>query len=212
MKRTGGGSVRAVPALLAGWSLAILLAACGSPTPALSPLAPDAVILAFGDSLTAGTGAGADESYPAVLERLTGRKVVNAGVPGETSTGGLRRLPRELERHRPDLMVLCHGGNDFLRKLDGEGAEQNLIRMVRMARDRGVAVVMVGVPKPGVFLSTADLYERVAGAEGVPLESEVLPDILGDNRLKSDTVHPNAAGYEQLATAVRDLLRESGAL
>lgn len=212
MRQTGGSSARAVPALFSGWVLAVLLAACGSSTPALSPLGPDAVILAFGDSLTAGTGASADDSYPAVLERLTNLKVVNAGVPGETSAGGLRRLPRELERHAPNLMVLCHGGNDFLRKLDADGAEQNLRRMVGMAKERGVAVVMVGVPKPGVFLSTAELYARVAEAERVPLEREALPDILGDNRLKSDTVHPNAAGYERLATAVRDLLRESGAL
>ena len=100
----------AIMLLVAG---SLLTCAC-SKTPQMTKLSPDATILAFGDSLTFGTGAGESESYPAVLNRLTGKKVVNAGVPGEVSSTGILRLPELLDRDHPALVILCHGGNDLL--------------------------------------------------------------------------------------------------
>lgn len=192
--------------------LLTLVAACDR-GPGLSPLDVDAVILAFGDSLTRGTGAGEDESYPAVLERLSGRRVINAGVPGELSSEGRQRLPRVLERERPDLLILCHGGNDILRGRDTDTAEANLADMVRMARERGIEVLLVGVPERGLmFHKTADFYFRVAEDTGVPLESEAIAHIIGEQSLKSDQIHPNAAGYRYLAEAIDSRLREAGAL
>lgn len=88
----------------------VLLSACGDDAPSISKLASDAVILAFGDSLTHGNGAKENESYPAVLQELTGRKVINAGISGEESEPGLNRLPGLLEQHKPQLLILCHGG------------------------------------------------------------------------------------------------------
>ena len=191
---------------------ATVLAACGDDPPALAKLPTDAVILAFGDSLTRGIGARDWESYPAVLESRTGRQVINAGVPGEESGAGLRRLPNLLDRFRPDLLVLCHGGNDFLRRRDPAATERNLREMIRLSRERGIPVVLVAVPDISLFLSSADLYARVADDMGVPVEDAILADILGDNRLKSDRVHPNAEGYARLAEAVQTLLAEHGAL
>jgi acyl-CoA thioesterase-1 len=75
-----------------------------------------------------------------------------------------------------------------------------------------VQVVILGVPKFGLILDAAPFYEEVAEQEQVPIDAQILADILGDNALKSDTVHPNAAGCEKLATAVASLLRERGAL
>jgi lysophospholipase L1-like esterase len=196
----------------AALALAVLAAACSGGQPKLARLAPDAVVLAFGDSLTAGVGANASESYPVRLEALIGRKVVSSGVPGETSAAGLARLPAALDEAKPQLVILCEGGNDFLQKLDEAQAASNLRAMVRLAQSRGAQVVLIAVPKPGLLPSPADFYAAVAKELAVPNEETALKKILTDNSLKSDLVHPNAAGYARLAEAVAALLRKTGAV
>lgn len=174
--------------------------------PAIAPLPEDAIVLAFGDSLTYGTGAGSGESYPEVLAALLGRTVINAGVPGETSAQGLRRLPDVLAEYEPDLVILCHGGNDFLRRLDRQQLAANLEAMVALIHDSGAEVVVVGVPQFGLLLKTAPLYDQLAETYHLPYEGDIITDLLGDRDLKSDTVHPNAAGYRQLAEALFRLI------
>jgi len=191
--------------------LLINIAAC-SKAATLPPLAADAVILAFGDSLTYGTGAGENESYPAVLEKLSDRRVVNAGVPGELSEAGLQRLPEILDREKPALLLLCHGGNDLLQKIDQRVTAGNLREMVRIAHDKGVSVVLLSVPAPDLSLAPPAYYAEIAKETGTPIESRALPRILGKNSLKSDHIHPNAAGYRVLADSVYNLLKKSGAL
>lgn len=190
---------------------AALAAGCGD-APQLAPLAPDAVLLAFGDSITYGTGASASESYPAQLEALIGRKVVRAGVPGEVTARALARLPGELEAHRPQLLVLCIGGNDFLRNLGKEQAAANVQAMVATARHRGVDVVLIGTPEKGFTVTPPGFYEEIAEQARIPYEGSVIGQILRDSRLKSDPIHPNAAGYRLIAERVAELLRASGAL
>ena len=189
----------------------LLLFGCNK-TPQLPQLATDATILAFGDSLTAGTGAADTESYPAVLSRLTGRKVINAGVPGEVSTMGVQRLPELLERERPGLLILCHGGNDLLGRQNHQAIADNLRAMLRIARERGVPVLLVAVPSPDLSLTPPSLYAEVAREFKVPLEGKILRQVLGKSSLKSDYIHPNAAGYKLMAEAVVKLLKKSGAL
>jgi lysophospholipase L1-like esterase len=192
---------------------AMLCAGCGDAPPALPALGPDDVVLSFGDSLTSGTGAGPGESYPARLEQLIGHTVVRSGVPGELSEQGLQRLAAELDAERPALLILCHGGNDMLRKRPFDALKRNLSDMVRLAQSRDVAVVLIGVPRPAIFgLSSADIYAEVANEFGVPLLDEALPEILSENALKSDAIHPNGAGYAELADALAELLRETGAV
>jgi lysophospholipase L1-like esterase len=192
--------------------VASMLASCGKAVPKLAPLAPDAVVLALGDSLTFGTGAAAAQSYPAALERLIGRKVVSAGVPGEVSASGLARLPAVLDHVQPQLLILCHGGNDLLRQLDTGALARNLRAMVRLARDRGIPVVLIAVPKPGLFPSAHPIYAEIAADLGVPIEQDALAQILTDNQLKSDPIHPNAQGYARLAERIADLLKKAKAL
>lgn len=192
--------------------LVVLLPAACSKTPQLPLLTTDATILAFGDSLTAGTGASESESYPAVLMSLTGRKVVNAGVPGEVSAAGVQRLPELLERKRPALLILCHGGNDLLAHQDQQLITDNLRAMIRMAKERGVPVLLVAVPSPDLSLKSPALYEELSKEFQLPIEQKILPHILGKGSLKSDHIHPNAAGYRLLAEALAKLLKKSGAL
>src|SRR5512145_436582 len=143
--------------LLAAILLVLALGGCGE-RPKLERLAPDAVVLAFGDSLTHGTGAAEDESYPAQLEKLIGRRVVRAGVPGEASAQALARLPAALDEHAPRLLLLCIGGNDFLRRLGHAQAEKNLRAMVQLARSRGVDVLLIGTPEPGLSVTPPRFY------------------------------------------------------
>ncbi len=190
----------------------LMVTACSGSGPTLTPLTTDAVILAFGDSLTYGTGAPAGASYPQVLAASTGLSVIGEGIPGEESDAGLARLPKLLEEIKPDLVILGHGGNDMLRKRNLDQTKANLKRMVELARSSGASVVLLGIPKPGVFLSTHPMYEELRDELNVPVEDSALADILGERDLKADTVHPNAAGYALLAEAVQTLLRQHGAI
>lgn len=187
------------------------LFSCSSQPP-LPPLASDAVILAFGDSLTFGTGAQPSQSYPAVLAGLTGRKVVNAGIPGEISSEGLKRLPATLDEVQPALLILCHGGNDLLRRQSQDELRRNLREMVQLARNRGIAVMLIAVPEPSLAVKPPALYAEVAKEFKLPLEVDILADILTSRKQKSDRVHPNAEGYRRMAEAVAKVLRKSGAL
>jgi len=170
------------------------------------------VVLAFGDSLTYGTGVPYEQSYPAVLSEIIGRPVVSSGVPGERTADGLKRLPEELDAHQPRIMLLCLGGNDLLRKVDDGEIEANLRAMIETARGRGVDVVLIGVPRPALVGGTARFYESIARDYAIPFEGEILIEILRNKDNKSDPIHPNARGYRMLAVAVADVLRRSGAI
>jgi lysophospholipase L1-like esterase len=180
--------------------------------PKLPRLTGEAVILAFGDSLTYGTGASPQESYPSVLEKLVGRQVINAGVPGEVTAEGVTRLREVLERENPDLLILCHGGNDLLRRFDKTQTKRNLNEMIKLAKNKQVSVILIAVPAPGMFLTPPALYKEIADDQKLPLEEEILETILSDGTLKADYIHPNAVGYQLLAESIKNLLKKSGAL
>jgi lysophospholipase L1-like esterase len=188
-----------------------LLAACDR-APTLAKLDSHDVIVAFGDSLTHGTGASEDTAYPAVLATLTGRTVINAGVPGDTTSSALQRLPEVLAEHEPRLVLICLGGNDMLRKQPEAATENNLRLLVQTIRASGADVVLIGVPAPKLFGGAPDFYDRVAEDMGLPLERDIFSDVLKDNRLKSDPIHANAAGYRVVAERLAEFLREAGAL
>ncbi len=198
--------------LIAAFMAVMLLGGCGGSSPKVAKLAAADVVLAFGDSLTYGTGAKAEESYPAVLSRLLGRSVVRAGVPGEQTAGGLQRLPGALDEHQPRLVIVCLGGNDMLRKGSREATEANLRAMLKEIRGRGLDAVLVGVPAPGLITSAPDFYEKLAREFGIPYEGKVVTSVLYKPELKSDPIHPNADGYRRMAEAIAKLLRDAGAV
>jgi lysophospholipase L1-like esterase len=187
------------------------LAACER-APTLPKLSPHDVIVAFGDSLTHGTGASRDTAYPAVLASLTGRTVINAGVPGDTTASALQRLPAVLAEHRPRLVLLCLGGNDMLRKQPEAATESNLRLLVQTIRTSGAEVMLIAVPQPTLFGSAPDFYGRIAKDMQLPLEDDIFNAVLKDNRLKADPIHANAAGYRVVAERLAEFLRETGAL
>ncbi len=188
--------------------LALLLLSGCERGDSLRQLRPNDIVLAFGDSLTEGVGVAAEFSYPAQLSRLIGRRVVNGGVSGELSEQGARRLPGLLDEVEPDLVIICHGGNDVLQKRDREQLKENLRRMYEAANQRDIDVVMIAVPQLGLLPADLELYESLAGELKIPLLKETLGDLLFDRSYKSDAVHLNARGYRKLAEAVAELLHE----
>jgi lysophospholipase L1-like esterase len=201
-----------VLALLITVAAVLASVGCSRSQSELPVLDKNATVLAFGDSITRGNGAGTRESYPVVLGELIGRRVINAGKAGELSRDGLKRLPGLLVSHRPRLVILTHGGNDFLRLMDKRETEENLRQMILLIQRQGVSVVLVAVPEPGIMLSPPNLYTNLAEQFNLPYEDDVLSYIYRRASLKSDPIHPNARGYRKLAQSLAELLRESGAL
>lgn len=190
-----------------------LFAVCAcSKTPQIAKLPSDGVVLAFGDSITFGTGAATTESYPSILEKRIGRRVMNAGVPGEVTAEGKARLASVLDEFNPALMLLCLGGNDFLRHQDESDTAENLRAMVTLAHNRGIGVVLIAVPKLGLGLEVPKFFGEIAKDSAIPLETKTLKQILSKSSLKSDAIHPNAEGYSILADSLAKLLHDSGAL
>jgi lysophospholipase L1-like esterase len=188
-----------------------LLVAC-SAEPPFQPLSASATVLAFGDSLTAGNGAPQQGSYPAQLSRMINLSVINGGVSGEESHEGRDRLANLLDQYRPELLILCHGGNDLLRKRPLAQLEENLEAMIIMAQQRGIQVLLLGVPSPGIFLSGNKVYETVADNTGVELIPDLIADVLSQPALESDTIHPNEAGYTEIAETITSELQKLGAI
>ncbi|MCM2306589.1 MAG: arylesterase [Sulfuritalea sp.] len=196
--------------------LAILLAvACGGDRKE-DALPAGSKVLALGDSLTAPHGVKPGEDWPALLAQKTGWVVINAGISGNTSAQALERLPALLEEHQPQLVLVSLGGNDMLRKLSQEQTVANLGRMLDLARASGAKAVLLATPKPSIAgavfnsLSPADFYADVAKDKKVPLIKDALPEVLSDTALKSDQLHPNAAGHALLGDKIHTQLKKFG--
>lgn len=204
--------------LLALLPASALIAACGKRAPKARPVATGAAVLALGDSLTSGVGADAATAYPAVLQELTGWQVVNGGVSGDTTAQALARLPALLEQHRPALVIVGIGGNDFLRQMSTATAKDNIRAICRAATAAGAQVMLVAVPQFSLLaastgrLTDHPLYAELAGELKLPLHEGGWAEVLGDARLRSDQVHANVQGYRQFAEGLARRLRQAGLL
>jgi len=190
--------------LLRALLVSVLVASAASATPRA-----DHVIVALGDSLTAGLGVGVEEAYPALLEARLRRegfdyRVVNAGVSGDTSAGGLRRLDWALKL-KPQVLIVALGANDGLRGQPPAALRANLTQIVERARGAGARVLLAGMRVPPNYgdeyaRAFAAVYASVARATGVPLAPFLLDGVAGDPRLnQADGIHPTAEGQRVIA-------------
>jgi len=172
-------------------------------------------IIAFGDSLTAGYGAGAGEDYPSGLAKMLGREVINAGVSGDTTDSALARIDADVLQRSPRIVIVGLGGNDFLRGTPIASTEANLRAIVKQIQQSGAMVVILGFNFPSLTASYGKMYKRVASDEGCLLIPDLLDGIIGNPSLKSDEIHPNAKGYalmaERVAGPFRKLIRKADA-
>ncbi len=194
---------------------AALVASC-SESQRYSQIPKGATVLILGDSLSYGTGAKEGEDYPALLAQTTGWKIVNKGVPGDTTAGGLERLPELLSEYQPQLVIVELGGNDFLHQLPKSQIEANLKAIVALLKAQNIPTILVAIPEFNALraavgnLSDHMLYESIAKETATPLIKDVFSDVLSDRNLKADQIHPNAAGYAKVNQQMYQSLQKLG--
>ncbi len=192
-----------------------LITACDRKTK-LPVIPPGKAVLAFGDSVTFGTGALPGEDWPSLLAQMTAWNVTNAGIPGDTAEASMGRLQALLDEHQPALVIIEMGGNDFLRRRAHSAVKEDLRRIIQHVRQSGSQSVLVAVPELSLLslvartLSDAPLYRELAEEEKIPLISDVFSDILAQPELCADQIHPNAKGYQQMASAIHARLKNLG--
>ena len=195
--------------------LTLTLLACSS-TQQFGAIPAGSTVVILGDSLSYGTGAARGEDYPTLLAARTAWHIVNAGVPGDTSAQGLARLPDLLETHRPTLLMIALGGNDFLRNINITETEANIRAIIQAAKLKKVQIVLLAIPAYEpikaalVGLSDHPLYAKLADETNVALVDEVFSGVLSKSALKADDVHPNAAGYQLIEARLHAKLMALG--
>lgn len=173
-------------------------------------------IVAFGDSLTAGLGVGADESYPAQLQRRLDSlgyhyRVINAGVSGDTTAGGLRRVPWILN-NKPELVILELGANDGLRGLSVDQARNNLRQIISQLQEGGTTVVLAGMKLPPNYgheytAQFEAMYRMLANEYELALIPFFLEGVGGSSSLnQADGIHPTKKGYEIIVDHILKVL------
>jgi len=174
-------------------------------------------IVAFGDSLTAGLGVAAEEAYPARLQRRLDEqrfryRVINAGVSGDTTAGGLRRVDWVL-KSRPDLVILELGGNDGLRGLNLDQTKANLERIIKRCQDASVTVILAGMKLPPNYGAEYTkgfeaIYPALAKQYRLTLIPFFLDGVAGSASLnQADGIHPTSEGYRIIADKVLETVK-----
>lgn len=195
--------------------LATLIAACSEPEK-YAPVPKGATVLILGDSLSYGTGAKEGEDYPTLLAQTTGWKLINEGIPGDTTAGGLERLPDLLAEYQPQLLIVELGGNDLLRQVPQSQTVANLKAILSLAKVQNIQTVLVAIPEINALraamgnLADHSMYEAIATETATPLIANAFSEVLSDKGLKSDQIHPNAAGYLKVNQKIHESLQELG--
>lgn len=164
-------------------------------------------IVAFGDSLTYGTGAARGQDWPSVVARKCHCDIINKGIPGETTEGALARLDKDVLNLKPRLVIVGLGGNDMLQRLPRDRMIENLKEIITQIQQSGAMVALVGLKGFPLDNGTGASYKRLARETGSIYIPNILGGIFTDSKLKSDQVHPNAAGYAIMADRIYDRIK-----
>ena len=167
---------------------------------------PVDVIAAFGDSLTAGYGAGGEETaYPAVLAELSGKTVINLGLSGETAAHAPQRLAEVLTA-RPQMVLIEFGANDHMRSMSREEAVAAVAQIVDAVQAAGAIAVIVDTGGPGMA-GYSEAYKKLAKEKQALWVPGILRGIFHKQEYKSDMIHPNAAGYKIIAQKIYNVIK-----
>jgi acyl-CoA thioesterase-1 len=163
-------------------------------------------IVAFGDSLIFGQGASSeDKNFVSLLSDRIGERIINLGVPGNTTQNGLDRL-NELEKYNPKVVILLLGGNDYLQKVPIEKTFKNLGEIIQKIQSKGSIVLLLGV-RGGVLNDKFDTeFEKISSRYHTAYVSDVLSGLITNMQYMSDAVHPNDLGYQKIADRVYPIL------
>lgn len=156
-------------------------------------------IICFGDSLTFGTGAAENMDYPSQLSRMLSRRIINAGVPGDTTAMALARLYEDVLSRSPRIVLITLGGNDLKNRIAKETAHQNLKKIIAAIQELGAMVIVGGISIPVWGSGFGEMYREVCRETQALLIPNIFDGIIGENRLMSDLIHPNGRGYAIIA-------------
>ena len=197
-----------------GLLLGILLALPSSVNSSTQFNKDEYVAVVLGDSLSAGYGVKIQESWPSILEHNLNAKgmnikIINAGISGDTTSGGLYRLPKLLKEHKPKLVILELGGNDGLRGMSIKKViKKNLDEMIRMSLDEGSKVALIGVELPPNYGSRytdsfKNMYVELANQYNLTLVQGSIKEMVSSSLMQADGIHPNVKGHLQIEEEVR---------
>ena len=164
-------------------------------------------LICFGDSLTYGTGASEGQDYPSHLSEMLSKPVINAGVPGDTTSTAMRRLYQDVLSHAPRIVFITLGGNDLKNGVSKKVAFENLKVIVEKIQAEGALVVLGGINIPFWGKGFGEAYENLAEETGSILIPNIYKGIIGNLKLMSDRIHPNAKGYEIIAKFFYDAVK-----
>lgn len=164
-------------------------------------------IVVLGDSIAAGVGTTADEAFPALIEKELGIKVINSGVSGNTTADALKRVDTDVLSHKPGIVIIELGGNDFLGRVDFEETKKNYALIVEKIKPTGAAIVVASI-NPIIDQRYEKYLEELAQINDAVFVSNILKGIISDPKLMVDRIHPNSEGHKKIAEKLIKVLKK----
>jgi len=198
--------------------VAILLTVITTATSASDATSVNKKILVLGDSLSAGLGVDYQQSWPLLLQNRLAQNnynysVVNAGISGDTTSGGVSRLPKLIKVHQPEILILELGGNDGLRGTSLNAIEKNLRGMINLAQRSDITVLLIGVQLPPNYGSAytngfENIFSGLRKEYGLSLIQGTIKTMVNEGLMQSDGIHPNVSGHKQIENIVWEVLKQ----